>query len=70
MKGYNEYKMKQSFWVPRPCFDPMMGQNMHELLHGANIDKLTSTFGARLKAMSYNLFLVNHYYVATPSKSP
>jgi hypothetical protein len=29
MRGSNEYKMKQSFWVPQPCFDPL---NKHAYL--------------------------------------
>ncbi len=62
--------MRQSFWVPQPCFDLVMGHNMYKLLHGANIDKGTSTLVTRPRVMSYNLFLTNHYYVATPFKSP
>ncbi len=29
-EGSSEYKMRQSFWVPQPCFDPIV------LLYGFN----------------------------------
>jgi hypothetical protein len=70
VKGFSEYKMRESFCVPQPCFDHVMGHNMHKLLHGANIDKTTFTLATRPRVMNCNLLLTNHYYVATPSKSP